>query len=217
MTTTRTTKTKPKVPQMRGVEDLLSVGDATPTTVGTDKIQINPHQPRRYFDPDKLAQLVASIKQHGILEPLLVRPLNEGIYELIAGERRLRAAIAAGLGEVPIISKKLSDQECRQIALIENLQREDLNPIDETEGILELLGVELGTDTKEVISLLHHIPNVKRRNQKLTENVYRQSEVIESTLATLGKFTAEGFRTSRLPLLNLPTDVLEFIDLYRII
>jgi len=58
----------------------------------------------------------------------------------------LRAAIAAGLGEVPIISKKLSDQECRQIALIENLQREDLNPIDETEGILELLGVELGTD-----------------------------------------------------------------------
>jgi ParB family transcriptional regulator, chromosome partitioning protein len=96
-------------------------------------------QPRHYFDPEKLEQLVQSIAQHGILEPLLVRPLETNQYELVAGERRYRAALKLGLSEVPVVIRQLNDEEATQLALIENLQREDLNPIEETEGILQLL------------------------------------------------------------------------------
>ncbi|AFZ27230.1 ParB-like partition protein [Cylindrospermum stagnale PCC 7417] len=211
-----------EVPQMKGVEDLLSmsmspVETTTPSaTVPIEKIRVNPRQPRRYFDPDKLAQLVESVKQHGILEPLLVRPLEGGEYELVAGERRLRAATEAQLTEVPIISKDLDDKQARQIALIENLQREDLNPIDETEGILELLATELGIDANEIAPILNQAANAKRRGLELTENVSRQLETIESLLATVGRFTAESFRTSRLPLLNLPDDVLEALRLGKL-
>ncbi|MTJ14712.1 ParB/RepB/Spo0J family partition protein [Anabaena sp. UHCC 0187] len=200
---------KLELPKMRGVEDLLSMDVESPTaTVNIDKIRLPAQQPRRYFDPEKLSQLVQSVKEHGILQPLLVRAVN-GEFELVAGERRLRAAKAAGLTEVPIISKELSDHQTLQIALLENLQREDLNPIEETEGILELLCIELDVNSGEVISILNQVANAKRRNLELTENVSRQLEIVESVLQGVGRFTAESFRTSRLPLLNLPDDVLE--------
>jgi len=202
-----------ELPKMRGVEDLLSmdVESESPTaTVNIDKIRLPAQQPRRYFDPEKLNQLVQSVKEHGILQPLLVRAVN-GEYELVAGERRLRAAKEAGLTEVPIITKELSDIQTLQIALLENLQREDLNPVEETEGILELLSIELDVNSGEVISILNQVANAKRRNLELTENVSRQLEIIESVLSGVGRFTAESFRTSRLPLLNLPDDVLEIL------
>ncbi|MFO5491916.1 MAG: ParB/RepB/Spo0J family partition protein [Cuspidothrix sp.] len=197
------------VPKMRGVEDLLTMDVESPTTtVNIDKIRLPVKQPRRYFDPEKLNQLVQSVKEHGILQPLLVRAVNDE-FELVAGERRLRAAKEAGLTEVPIISKELSDIQTLQIALVENLQREDLNPVEETEGILELLRIELDVNSGEVISILNQVANAKKRNLDLTENVSRQLEIIESVLQNVGRFTAESFRTSRLPLLNLPDDVLE--------
>jgi ParB family chromosome partitioning protein len=197
------------VPKMRGVEDLLTMDVELPTTtVNIDKIRLPVKQPRRYFDPEKLNQLVQSVKEHGILQPLLVRAVNDE-FELVAGERRLRAAKEAGLTEVPIISKELSDIQTLQIALVENLQREDLNPVEETEGILELLRIELDVNSGEVISILNQVANAKKRNLDLTENVSRQLEIIESVLQNVGRFTAESFRTSRLPLLNLPDDVLE--------
>ncbi|MDM3860387.1 Stage 0 sporulation protein J (plasmid) [Dolichospermum sp. UHCC 0315A] len=202
-----------EIPKMRGVEDLLSmdVESESPTaTVNIDKIRLPSQQPRRYFDPEKLSQLVQSVKEHGILQPLLVRAVNDE-YELVAGERRLRAAKAAGLIEVPIISKELSDHQTLQIALLENLQREDLNPIEETEGILELLCIELDVSSAEVISILNQVANAKKRNLELTENVSRQLEIVESVLQGVGRFSAESFRTSRLPLLNLPDDVLEIL------
>jgi ParB family chromosome partitioning protein len=198
---------------MRGVEDLLSmdVESESPTaTVNIDKIRLPAQQPRRYFDPEKLNQLVQSVKEHGILQPLLVRAVN-GEYELVAGERRLRAAKEAGLTEVPIITKELSDIQTLQIALLENLQREDLNPVEETEGILELLSIELDVNSGEVISILNQVANAKKRGLELTENVSRQLEIIESVLSGVGRFSAESFRTSRLPLLNLPDDVLEVL------
>ena len=204
---------KLELPKMRGVEDLLSmdVESESPTaTVNIDKIRLPAQQPRRYFDPEKLSQLVQSVKEHGILQPLLVRAVG-GEYELVAGERRLRAAKAAGLTEVPIITKELSDLQILQIALLENLQREDLNPVEETEGILELLCMELDVNSGEVISILNQVANAKRRNLELTENVSRQLEIIESVLSGVGRFSAESFRTSRLPLLNLPDDVLEIL------
>ena len=200
-----------ELPKMRGVEDLLSMDVESPTaTVNIDKIRLPAQQPRRYFDPEKLSQLVQSVKEHGILQPLLVRAVG-GEYELVAGERRLRAAKEAGLTEVPIITKELSDHQTLQIALLENLQREDLNPIEETEGILELLCMELDLNSGEVISILNQATNAKKRNLDLTENVSRQLEIVGLVLQGVGRFTAESFRTSRLPLLNLPDDVLEIL------
>jgi len=198
-------------PTMRGVTDLLTMdmeNNQTTTTASVNKIKVNPNQPRRYFDPEKMAQLVQSVREYGILEPLLVRSLDDG-YELVAGERRLRAATELGLTEVPIISKELSDRQALQVALLENLQREDLNPVEETEGILELLSIELDTSKKDVISILNQAANAKTRNLELKENVSHQLEIIESLLSGIGRFNAQSFRSSRLPLLNLSQDVLE--------
>jgi len=198
-------------PTMRGVTDLLTMdmeSNQTTTTASVNKIKVNPNQPRRYFDPEKMAQLVHSVREYGILEPLLVRSLDDG-YELVAGERRLRAAIELGLTEVPIISKELSDRQALQVALLENLQREDLNPVEETEGILELLSIELDTSIKDVMSILNQAANAKKRGLELDVNVSSQLEIIESLLAGIGKFNAESLRSSRIPLLNLPQVILE--------
>ncbi len=103
-----------------------------------EQIQLNPYQPRKMFNEEKLAELARSVEQHGILQPLIVRPVNQG-FELVAGERRLRAAVIAGLEQVPVVVKLLSDREMMEIALIENLQREDLNPLEEAEAYKRLL------------------------------------------------------------------------------
>ncbi len=102
-------------------------------TVPVASIQTGRWQPRRQFAPEALEELTASIRAHGVVQPLLVRPMGEG-YELIAGERRYRAAVAAGLAEVPVRVVEVSDVEALELALIENLQREDLDPIEEAEG-----------------------------------------------------------------------------------
>jgi ParB family chromosome partitioning protein len=107
------------------------------------EIHLPQQQPRRYFDSDALKELVSSVRQHGILQPLLVRPLKEGGYELVAGERRYLAATEVGLTEVPVTVRELTNEEAFQFALIENLQRADLTPIEETEGILQLLALHL--------------------------------------------------------------------------
>jgi ParB family chromosome partitioning protein len=201
-----------QVPQMRGVQDLISMNaETSQTTAPINKIQINDKQPRRYFDPDKMSQLVQSVKEHGILEPLLVRPLKQDKYELIAGERRLKAAQEAGLTEVPIVSKQFDDKQALQVALLENLQREDLNPVEEVEAILELLTIVMEVTPASIKSILNEASNAKKRKLELTENVSRQLEQIETILAGIGKFNAESFRTSRLPLLNLPSEILEVL------
>ena len=98
------------------------------------KIEPNPLQPRKTFDPDELASLAESIRMHGIIQPLTVRKLPSGFYQIIAGERRWRAARMAGLSEVPAIVIEADDRKAMELAMIENLQREDLNPIEEAEG-----------------------------------------------------------------------------------
>lgn len=99
----------------------------------------NPDQPRRQFEDEALAELSASIEKHGILQPLLVRPMPDGSYQIVAGERRWRAARMAGLKEVPVVIRELSDRETAELALIENLQREDLNPMEEAKGYQYLM------------------------------------------------------------------------------
>lgn len=111
-----------------------------PVTLRLSDIEPNRGQPRKEFDPDALAQLADSIRQHGVLQPLMVRPIpGTGTYQLVAGERRWRAARMAGLSEVPVVIRELDDSEAAEVALIENLQREDLNPIEEAEGYSGLL------------------------------------------------------------------------------
>lgn len=182
----------------------------SPERLAISQISFPKQQPRRYFDPEKMEQLVLSIKEHGILEPLLVRSLeNSDKYELVAGERRYRAAKEAGLTEIPVVIRELSDEQAIQIALIENLQREDLNPVEETEGVLQLLSLKLQMPTPDVPKLLYRMQHEAKGN--VAHNVMGSDEdkAVQSVFAALGTMTWESFVNNRLPLLNLPQDVLE--------
>ena len=108
-------------------------------TLRISEIEPNRDQPRKVFDEAALADLAESIAQHGVLQPLLVRPLARGGYQLVAGERRWRASRLAGLTEVPVVVREMSDQEAAELALIENLQRQDLNPMEEALGYRTLM------------------------------------------------------------------------------
>jgi ParB family chromosome partitioning protein len=177
-------------------------------------------QPRRYFDPEKLEQLVQSVKQHGILEPLLVRPFADNQYELVAGERRYRAAALVGLTEVPVVVRELSDTEALQLALVENLQREDLNPVEETEGILQLLALKLNLPLPEIPPLLYQMKNAfekdKGKNSDVRDNVIPNLESdaeqgVQGVFDDLGLMSWYSFTCNRLPLLRLPSDILEVL------
>ena len=109
-----------------------------PTELEVGAIKANPYQPRRVFDEEKLQELAASIKEFGVVQPLVVRQKGKG-YELVAGERRLRAAVLAGLTSVPAIIKEYDDIKMMEIALVENIQRHDLNPIEEAQGLRRLM------------------------------------------------------------------------------
>jgi len=119
-------------------EKPLPENTGQPPRVPVAEINTNPNQPRKKFDEDRLLELAASIKEKGVLQPLLVCRIAGG-YELIAGERRLRAAMKAGLDTVPVVIKKADDRERQEIALIENIQREDLNAIEESRGYQSLI------------------------------------------------------------------------------
>lgn len=113
------------------------------TSAGAVKVKLtdiepNRDQPRKHFDEDALAELSESILKHGVLQPLLVRPMLDGSYQLVAGERRWRASRMAGLTEVPVVIKELTDAQVAELALVENVQREDLNPLEEANGYKEL-------------------------------------------------------------------------------
>ncbi|UKP01502.1 ParB/RepB/Spo0J family partition protein [Nostoc sp. UHCC 0870] len=178
-----------------------------PTKVSLDKIILPATQPRRYFDPKAMQSLVESVKREGILQPLLVRPVGDK-YELVAGERRYRAAQTAALTEVPITAREMSDEQAAQYSLTENLQRSDLNPIEETEGILQLLALRLGCETAAVSSVLYRMENEAKG--KITRNVSGNSEaeIVEKVFADLGKMSWQSFVRTRLPLLKLPEDIL---------
>ena len=126
----------------KGLEALFadnSTDEAAVSTLAVSEIEPNRGQPRKQFDPAALADLADSIRQHGVLQPLVVRPMPDGSYQLVAGERRWRAARMAGLSQVPVVIKELSDSETMALALIENLQREDLNAIEEAMGYRDLM------------------------------------------------------------------------------
>ena len=126
----------------KGLDALLqenATDQDTQTTLRISEIVPNRDQPRKQFDDDSLRELADSIAQHGVLQPLLVRPMTDGSYQLVAGERRWRAARLAGLKEVPVVIREMSEKEAAAVALIENLQREDLNPMEEALGYRSLM------------------------------------------------------------------------------
>lgn len=125
-----------------GLEALLSDNTndiQVKKTLRTAEIEPNRDQPRKSFSEEAIAALADSIREHGILQPILVRPISTGGYQIVAGERRWRAARMLGLEEIPVSIRELSDSEAMQIAIIENLQRENLNPIEEAAGYSELI------------------------------------------------------------------------------
>src|SRR5437879_7685074 len=147
----------------KGSNGADSAGTNGQTRVAVDRIEHNPYQPRKVFDDDELAALSESIRTHGILQPLVVRPLGDR-YQLIAGERRLRAAQAAGFDEVPVHVVDFNDQQVLEAALVENIQRSDLNSIEKAQGFQdylqrfdmthEQLAARLGMDRSTVTNLV---------------------------------------------------------------
>ena len=158
-------------------------------------------QPRKKFDPETLAQLSASIRQHGILQPLTVRKLASGYYQIIAGERRWRAARMAGLNEVPAIVVEADDRTATELAMIENLQREDLNPIEEASGYKTLI------DTYHMTQ--EEVSNRVGKSRSAVANALRLLDLSEPVLAFVeeGRLTA-GHARALIPLpANLQEDV----------
>jgi ParB family chromosome partitioning protein len=125
----------------RGLASLIpqrSAGQPGTLEIPTNRIKPNPHQPRKRFDQESLATLTASIAEHGVLQPILVTETIDG-YQLVAGERRLRAAQAAGLDRIPALVRQLADRDQLELALVENLQREDLDPIETADAYRQLI------------------------------------------------------------------------------
>ena len=120
-------------------EDFSMETTASASTLPLSQIESCAGQPRKIFDEEKLAELAESIREHGIIQPLTVRKLSSGYYQIIAGERRWRAARLAGLSEVPVSIIEADDRKAMELAMIENLQREDLNPMEEAEGYRSLI------------------------------------------------------------------------------
>lgn len=126
------------------VSEIEKIGSPSPdekkvVLLKTIDVEPNKEQPRKHFDPEKLEALSDSIRQHGIVQPILVTPTNSGTYKIIAGERRWRASKLAGIKEIPCIIREFENREAMELALVENLQREDLNPIEEAEGYQQLM------------------------------------------------------------------------------
>ena len=153
-------------------------------TIDINKIEPNSNQPRKNFNEDKIHELAESIKQHGLIEPLIVQKGKKGFYTIIAGERRWRAAREAGVKEIPVVVKEYSDQQVMEIALIENIQRENLNPIEEAIAYKRLL-TEFNLKQDEVaerVSKSRTAVTNSMRLLKLDERV--QQMVIDDMIST---------------------------------
>lgn len=179
--------------------------------IGSIRVRVRFQQPRKHFDDVRMMELEHSIRKKGIEDPLVVRPLEPGVYELVDGERRYRSARNVGLTEVPVLVRDLNDKDALEYSLTKFLLSEDLNPVEETQGILNLLSLELDRDQEEVISLLYRMDNEAKG--KVTHNVMgnEETQIVESLLAAIG-MSWESFVKNRLPLLKLPEDVLGVLN-----
>lgn len=165
-------------------------------------IDFNPNQPRKSFNKDGLNDLASSITEHGLLEPILVRPVGER-FEVVAGERRTRASIIAKLENIPAQVLDLSTEQAFEVSIIENLQREDLNPVEETEAIIRLTALLLDVTPADAITLLQDVYN-RERGRRTSLISEAQLELIQEIFTRLGRFTISSFVTNRIPILSFP-------------
>lgn len=159
------------------------------THISPEQVVANPHQPRKYFSPADLEDLIGSIKEHGILQPLVVTDAGEGKYELIAGERRLRASQALGLNEVPVIIRTATAQQKLELALIENIQRQNLNAVEEAqayEALADQFSLRQEDIAERVGKSRSHVANTMRL-------LDLEDEMLEALSA--GKITRSHART----------------------
>ncbi|UBV44926.1 ParB/RepB/Spo0J family partition protein (plasmid) [Deinococcus taeanensis] len=173
-------------------------------TLSTDLLEPGAFQPRLYFSPDALADLTGSIRDQGVLQPLLVRPRPGGRYEIVAGERRWRAARQAGLTEVPVLIRHLNDQEARMAAAVENLQRENLNVMEEVRARLQVAAAILELPEDQTVARMFALD---RRPDSDPERVER----LDAAFTALGRETWRSFIRNRAALLNLPEDLQEAV------
>ncbi|SMB84273.1 ParB/RepB/Spo0J family partition protein [Deinococcus hopiensis] len=165
----------------------------------------NPRQPRRTFDEASLRQLAESIRERGVLQPLLVRPLSEERYEIVYGERRWRAAKLAGVETVPSLVRDLSDEEAELVATVENLQREDLNRYDEVAFKLRLIARLFGTTSQEAAQRLKELRSDPSRDLE-------QVAQLVALFTQLGREQWLSFVTNGLPVLNLPEVLVQAVQ-----
>jgi ParB family transcriptional regulator, chromosome partitioning protein len=178
--------------------------------LGVHQLVPMPNQARTFFDPVKLEELASSIREHGVLQPLVVRIPASGQHEIVAGERRWRAAKLAGLESVPCVVRELTDHQARLVNATENLAREDLNPVEEVEAILEVLSLELNRSNQDVISVLHRMDNKARGKITHTGMGNDDEARIESIFERLNQ-AWPSFVRNNLRVLRLPSDVLEVV------
>lgn len=198
MTRKRPTNPRGDIDALLGASAQLARAPQTTQTLAVTALRPGAHQPRRLFDEVGLADLARSIAEQGILQPLLVRPVGEG-HEIVAGERRWRAAQLAGLHEVPVIIRDLTDREAQAAALVENLQRENLNIIDEVDGKLDLIGLALGLSREDARA---------RLIQLLKEEPGTDHAALDTLFGPLRE-TWASFAKNKVRILNWPPAVVE--------
>nr|WP_256488146.1 ParB/RepB/Spo0J family partition protein [Deinococcus sp. HSC-46F16] len=182
------------------VEGVEALGQPATTTLPLDALQPGQFQPRVQFPAEGLEALAASIREQGILQPLLVRPLPGARYEIVAGERRWRAARLAGLAEVPVLQRDLSDEGARLAAAVENLQRENLNPLEEARARLGVAAATLNVAPGEVVPRLFAL-------DRRPEDDPAAVERLDTVFGALGRESWRSFVKNRAALLSLPEDV----------
>ncbi|MDB9529076.1 ParB/RepB/Spo0J family partition protein [Oscillatoria sp. CS-180] len=184
-----------------------ATADDTALTVSMNLIALAPEQPRdrEFITTQEIDELALSIQKHGVLQPIVVRQQNDQRYELIAGERRYRAALKAGLEAIPVVIKDVSDTEAYEIALIENLQRKDLNPIEKTAGIVKLCAQLRNVTQKEMLREFFKFTNMTQADTYTMVSIPEWSEV-GNVFKYLGK-ELRSFACHDLPMLNWPQDV----------
>lgn len=185
-------------------------GDRAVGTVPIDAIVYNERQPRQFLDPVGLAQLTASIRERGVLEPVLVRRVGDR-FELVAGERRTRAAREAGLADVPAIVLDIDDREALEISIMENLQREDLNAVEETEAVLQLLQLSLDLDRAGTLALIGEVVQESRGRTGQGRFAEAHKGAAAGLFERLGRFTPASFLANRVPILSFPEELLDAV------
>ena len=166
-------------------QDNIMESDSGVVTLRLSEIKPNHEQPRKFFDEGALAELADSIREHGVLQPLIVRPMLGGEYQLIAGERRYRAAMMAQVMSVPVIIREFSDMEAMEVALVENLQRRDLNPVEEGEGY-KALAQQFNLTQTEIAQKVGKSRSAVANAMRLVELPDEVKEAVSDNLLSMG-------------------------------